>query len=116
MTIFARRLRRVSTPAEKVFWSRVRNRKFLSYKFNRQYVIRYDHDIASCQFYIVDFYCHARRLIIEIDGGIHDAQLEADLLRESRLIEMGYRVIRFKNEEVLFNWRSVHTRLEEVLK
>ena len=116
MMIRSRELRKRLTPAEKVFWSRVRNRRFNGHKFNRQYVIRYDIDRSSSLFYIVDYYCHAKKLVVEIDGAIHDTMIESDLLRDNRIKELGYRVIRFKNEEVLFNWPSVKYKLEQALK
>ena len=116
MTKLARQLRKRSTPAEKVFWSNVRNRRFMEQKFNRQYVIRYNLDSAHALSYIVDFYCHVQRLVVEIDGGIHNSQVESDLLRERHLKELGYQIIRFRNEEVLFNWSSVRDKLEDKLK
>ena len=116
MMMRSRELRKASTPAEKIFWSHVRNRRFWGYKFNRQYVIRYDMDLTLSLFYIVDFHCHETKLVVEIDGGIHDTQIESDLLRENRIIDLGFQVIRFKNEEVLFNWPSVKSSLEAVLK
>lgn len=58
-------------------------------------------------FFIGDFYCHTGKTIIELDRKIHLQQLEYDKLREADLIEMGYKILRFKNEEVLYHWTKV---------
>ena len=60
--IKCRELRRKSTNAEKIFWQRVRNRKFLGMKFYRQYPIFYDLN-GKESFYIADFYCHDEKMI-----------------------------------------------------
>jgi very-short-patch-repair endonuclease len=51
--------------------------------------------------FIVDFYCHAASLVIEVDGGIHAQQVESDRERERILVERGLRVLRFQNEQIL---------------
>src|SRR5215510_6030759 len=89
----ARELRREMTPAEKLLWQQVRAKK-LGVRFRRQQVI---------QGFIVDFYCHKAALVVEVDGDIHDLQQEEDARREKVLIEMGLRIIRFKNDEILKN-------------
>ncbi len=95
----SRQLRRNSTNAEKIFWNSVRNRKFLGKKFNRQFPIFYDLN-GKESFFIADFYCHEEKLIIEIDGKIHEKQIEKDLKRTEILNSLGYKVIRFNNEEI----------------
>lgn len=89
----ARELRMYSTEAEKLMWNNLRNRK-LGYKFVRQLVID--------EKYIVDFVCAEKRIILEIDGGQH-CDNEQDKLRDEYLQNMGYRVIRLWNNEVLNN-------------
>ena len=69
---FARNLRKESTPEEKIVWEALRNKKFLGLKFRRQHVLKG---------FVVDFYCHSLNLAIEIDGGIHQKQVDYDLLR-----------------------------------
>jgi len=56
---------------------------------------------ASVAGFIVDFYCHKAGLVIEVDGDIHDLQQEEDARREKVLREMGLRIVRFRNEEVV---------------
>ena len=89
-----RRLRRSSTEAEKILWEEIRNRKLNDLKFNRQ------HSIGD---YIVDFYCASKRLIVELDGEVHNAedQIEKDKFRDQNLTEMNFRVIRISNSKVL---------------
>jgi very-short-patch-repair endonuclease len=104
----ARELRHDMTPAEKILWDEVRANK-LGVHFRRQQII------AG---FIVDFYCHAASLVIELDGGIHDAkdQKENDLEREKVLRELGLKVIRFRNEEVTGQLPDVLNTIREALK
>lgn len=103
-----RRLRQESTPAEKVLWMNLRDRKFAGLKFSRQ------HSIGN---YIVDFYCAYPRLIIELDGEVHleKDQQEKDKYRDENLREMGYIVLRFNNEEVLNNTEKVLKNIEAAI-
>lgn len=112
---FARDLRKNQTPAEQFFWSKVRNRRFFGMKMNRQFIIEYAEIQGQQKFYIVDFYCHEKRLIIELDGSVHLTQEEYDKRREERLRGMGFKIIRFKNEAVLENWSSVEDSLYKLL-
>ncbi|MEA3496740.1 MAG: endonuclease domain-containing protein [Bacteroidota bacterium] len=102
----ARELRKRMTHAEKILWGKVRNRKIEDKKIRRQ------HPISN---YIVDFYCHEKKLVIELDGGIHE-QLEQklyDIDREKELTNLGLKVIRFRNSDVINNVASV---LKEIKK
>jgi very-short-patch-repair endonuclease len=94
----AKELRQSLTPAERILWERLRDRRLSSLKFRRQ------HPIGA---FIVDFYCPAARLVIEIDGGIHLEQVETDVLRTQEMEAQGYRVIRFTNEQVAGDLESV---------
>jgi very-short-patch-repair endonuclease len=93
----AKELRREMTPAEKLLWQEVRAGK-LGVRFRRQQII---------QGFIVDFYCHKAALVVEVDGDIHDLQQEEDARREKVLSEMGLRIVRFRNDEVLKNLSTV---------
>lgn len=79
------------TPAEKLLWQELRANK-LGVHFRRQQVI------AG---FIADFYCHKAGLVVEVDGDIHDLQQEEDTKREMVLREMGLRIARFGNDEVM---------------
>lgn len=96
----ARELRRASTSAERKLWSALRGKQLLGLKFRRQ------HPLPP---YIVDFYCHEKRLIVELDGGQHNelARTAYDLERTAWLQAQGLRVIRFWNHEVETNLAGV---------
>ena len=102
----ARELRREMTPAEKLLWQQVRAKK-LGVRFRRQQII------AG---FIVDFYCHRAALVVEVDGDIHDLQQEEDARREKVLIEMGLRILRFRNDEVVKNLAAVIGMIIDQLK
>ena len=101
----ARELRREMTPAEKLLWSRLRNKRLDGLKFRRQ------HPLGP---FIADFYCAARRLVVEIDGDIHDLQPERDAVRTEQFEQYGYRVIRFRNEQVLNDIEDVLAAIEAI--
>ncbi|WP_073171321.1 valine--tRNA ligase [Tangfeifania diversioriginum] len=103
----AREMRRFSTEAESVLWEILRAKK-LGEKFRRQHIIN---DI------IVDFVCLPKKLVIEVDGGYHvDPEIQKlDTLKTGILNELGYKVIRFKNDEVLANIDSVLEAIQEAL-
>ena len=111
----SRSLRKKSTPSEKVFWQVVRNRQILGYKFNRQYPIVFEIDDIK-RFFIADFYCHQLKLVIEIDGGIHETQKDYDELRTKIINHLGMQVYRFSNEEVLNDIDIVIRKLEGIIK
>jgi leucyl-tRNA synthetase len=63
--------------------------------------------------FIADFYCNEKKVIIEIDGEVHNTQIEYDEMRTEILEEMGYKLIRFRNEEVIAKLESVLLKLEQ---
>ena len=89
---FARRLRQLSTDAEKRLWSTLRNHE-LGWHFRRQHPVRP---------YILDFACVDLRVGIEADGGQH-AETDADRIRDAHLAEHGWLMLRFWNNDVLQN-------------
>jgi len=86
------------TPAEKILWTELRNRRFIDHKFRRQ------HPIGK---WIVDFFSYKARLAIELDGSIHDNQREEDEWRQKLIENHNIRFIRFRNEEVETNIDAV---------
>ncbi|WP_142784221.1 leucine--tRNA ligase [Changchengzhania lutea] len=99
----AKDMRANPTQAEAALWEQLRNKK-LNAKFRQQHLVGD---------YIVDFVCLRKRLIIEVDGKIHESQVEEDTKRTEILENDGYKVIRFKNEEALVDIDSV---LEKIIK
>jgi very-short-patch-repair endonuclease len=100
----ARKLRVNGTEAERKLWSMLRNRQIRGMKFVRQFPIGP---------YIADFACREAALIIEVDGGQHDD--EVDRARTADLNNEGYAVLRFWNNEVLNNLPGVHEAIVRVL-
>ena len=100
----AKELRRSMTEAEEILWKHLRNSKLHGLKFRRQHPV----DI-----FIADFYCHQKKLIIELDGNIHDIleQKEYDEGRTFILEEKGFKILRFKNEEILNDLENVLERI-----
>ncbi|MBI1294699.1 DUF559 domain-containing protein [bacterium] len=94
----ARSLRQEMTPAETRLWQHLRNRNLAGLKFRRQQPLGP---------FIADFYCAEHRLIVELDGAVHDQQQERDAARTDYLHQHGYRVLRFRNEAVMVNLESV---------
>ena len=105
---FAKENRKNATLAEDILRENIRN-KTLGVEFRRQHII------AD---FIADFVCLDKMLIIEIDGGYHSErkQKEDDELRTERLNELGFRVIRFSNEEVQFNIEEVLKKIQNTLR
>ena len=102
---FARENRNNQTNAEKCLWQQLRCEE-LGVKFKRQHVI-YD--------FIADFVCLEKMLIIEVDGAYHftDAQIEHDVYRTEELEKLGFRVLRFSNEDVIYNTEKVIQIIKE---
>jgi len=106
---FARELRKNMTDAELHLWNRVRRKQLNGYQFYRQ------KNIGN---YIVDFYCPAAKLIIELDGSQHYTEegKEKDGIRDSYLAGLGFKVIRFTDREVFENTTGVLQRIFEYLQ
>jgi len=104
---FARQLRKQPTRAEDVLWARLRGSRFYGAKFKRQ--VPFDR-------YVVDFYCHAAKLVVEIDGKQHEWVAGYDEGRTEVLERMGVRVVRFRNDEVCGDLDSVLERILRALK
>lgn len=92
-------LRESSTPEEEILWNEIRNNK-LGARFRRQ------HSMGG---YILDFYCFKGRLIIELDGNLHDK--EYDAVRDAFFRQLGYQTMRIKNKDINHDLNKV---LEEV--
>jgi very-short-patch-repair endonuclease len=94
----AKELRQKQTPAEQMLWQCLRANQLHGAKFRRQ------HNIGQ---YIVDFYCHTAKLVIELDGGIHELQKDRDSDRDTYLKANGLQVLRLQNEEITQNLPQV---------
>jgi len=103
----ARELRRKQTPAEEILWALLRRKQCLGLKFRRQ------QQIGT---FIVDFYCHQARLVIELDGGVHSTaeQVTRDRNRDAYLREHDYLLLRFTNQQLFEDPASVLREIARV--
>ncbi|MFV0377110.1 MAG: endonuclease domain-containing protein [Mangrovibacterium sp.] len=111
----ARRLRQEMTKEEQTLWHFLRGRRFIGYKFLRQHPIYYQLSHNKQDYFIADFYCASEKLVVEIDGKIHDYRQEYDENRDAILRGLGLRVLRIKNEE-LTDLTAVLTKIENHLR
>ncbi len=95
-------MRRHMTPSEARLWQRLRAGRLDGFHFRRQQVIGP---------FIADFYCHQADLVVEVDGSVHQKQVEYDLARDRYLQERGLRVLRFTNQDVERNLEAVLTEI-----
>jgi very-short-patch-repair endonuclease len=97
------------TLCEKILWQELRKNSKNGLYFRRQ------HPVSK---FIVDFYCHELRLAVEVDGSIHDKeeQQERDLNRTAELENLGIKVLRIKNDDVLNNLRKVSAQITDEVK
>ena len=104
----AEELRNRMTPSEEVLWKSIHINEW-KLKFRRQ------HPIAN---WVVDFYCHAIKLVIEVDGDVHEADdvKRNDEEREKYLKNLGLTVLRFKNEELFKNKKAVLEKISETIE
>ena len=103
---FARDLRKNLTDAERCLWRDLRHCQIAGCRFRRQ---------APIGPYIVDFVCFERKLVVELDGGQHAAQVEYDQTRTDWLGSQGFRVLRFWNSEVFENRDGVLEAIGQAL-
>jgi isoleucyl-tRNA synthetase len=101
--------RKNATEAENFLWQNLDSKQLDGYKFRREHVIGD---------FIVDFACLSKKLVIEVDGGYHNEenQIEFDKMRSDFLNEKGFKVIRFTNEEVLYNFEKTLETIKTALR
>ena len=103
----ARDLRKRMTEAESLLWANLRDKKLGGFKFRRQHPI---------WIFIADFYCHEVKLVVELDGGIHQQNetKEHDMNRTEEMERFEIMVIRFNNEELIENRDEVLRKIQDV--
>jgi len=106
---FAKRLRKKTTPCEKLLWERLRRKNIRGVKFKRQHPLEY---------YVADFYCHEAHLVIEVDGPYHDRpeQTGHDENRTAELDRFDIRVIRVTNDEIRHHLGSVLQKIRQEIE
>jgi very-short-patch-repair endonuclease len=95
------------TPAEAVLWEVLRGRQLEGLKFRSQ------HPLGR---FIVDFYCPSLKLVIEIDGNVHDSQKVYDQARTEQLQAFSYYVLRFSNDQVMNDLSTVLNQIAQIAK
>jgi very-short-patch-repair endonuclease len=105
---YSQELRKNMTDAERLLWSRLRRKQLNNFQFYRQRIIGD---------YIVDFYCPKSKLIVEVDGGQHyqDEQNRRDKVRDDYMKNLGMKILRVSDREVLQNLHGVVERIYEIL-
>jgi very-short-patch-repair endonuclease len=103
----AKLLRKNMTKTEELLWDKLKGKQLLGLRFRRQHPI----DI-----FIADFYCHEARLVVEIDGEIHNDRGEYDDGREAEIEEFNIKVIRFPNDQVINDIESVVNKIKTAVQ
>jgi len=103
----ARLLRKQTTQIEEILWEKLKGKQIFGLRFRRQHPI---------DLFIADFYCHKVRLVVEIDGEIHNYQMEYDIGRTAELEKFDIKVIRFSNEEVILDIEKVISKIKMTVK
>jgi adenine-specific DNA-methyltransferase len=107
MIEIAREFRKAPTKGEKILWEALRGKKLDGIKFRRQQPIG---------FFIVDFYNSVYRLVVEVDGPVHESQKEADKARQEILEELGLAVFRIESEVVEKNLPRALDMIRQVIR
>ncbi len=104
----AKELRDTETEAEKLLWEQLRAKKVNGFKFRRQHAI---------ERFIADFYCHKAKLVIEVDGRIHNKPevKERDINRTAEIEKYGIKIIRLTNKEILEDLENVLEKIKKEL-
>ncbi len=101
ITELARELRKNPTESEKILWEVLRKRRLGGYRFIRQKPFVYEINQKKKHFFIADFYCPEKKLVIECDGSSHDYQLYYDQQRDLKLKSLDIKTLRIRNEDLL---------------
>ena len=96
----AREFRNNLTDSEKLLWKELKGRKLNGFKFLRQHPILYKGNLIRYNYFIADFYCFEKKAVIELDGPVHEQNLEYDAFRDEEMKDLGLHVLRIKNEEL----------------
>ncbi len=107
MIEIAREFRKEPTLGEKILWQALRGKKLDGLKFRRQQPIGY---------FVVDFYTSTYRLIVEVDGVVHESQREADMARQEILEALGFAVLRIRAETVEKNLPMALSSIRESIR
>jgi leucyl-tRNA synthetase len=116
ITRICRELRRNETPQEKVLWKALRDRNFFGAKFRRQHPFTYESIDGKKRFFVADFCSFQDKLVLELDGRVHDFQKDYDANRDKILASLGLTTIRITNDDLENNLPEVLNRIENQIK
>jgi len=108
----ARKFRNNPTPGEKLLWQYIRDDQVYGRRFLRQHPIIYESNKHEHFFFIPDFYCASAKLVVEINGKVHDYQKDRDYHRDEILKAKGLRILRIRNSEL----KNINKVLEKIKK
>ncbi len=100
ITELARELRKNPTESEKILWEQLRKRRLNGHRFVRQKPLIYEQNQNQRFFFIADFYCAQKKLVIEVDGPVHEYQQYYDYQRDLVVEKLGLRTVRILNDEL----------------
>jgi very-short-patch-repair endonuclease len=103
----ARQMRQEPTQAEQILWEALRDRRLAGFKFRRQHAI---------DRFVVDFFCPEAAMIIEVDGAVHEKQVEQDQERQEFLTEMGFHFLRYSNDQVISQLEGVLAEIRRTIE
>ncbi len=105
----AKELRKYETAAEKILWAKLCKNQLMGLQFRRQHPINR---------FIADFYCARIKLVVEVDGSIHELpeNQRYDLGRSEILNDFGITIIRFSNEQIVYDIESTINKIEKIVK
>jgi very-short-patch-repair endonuclease len=103
----AKELRREMTAEEGILWQHLRLNRLRGFHFRRQQIV---------EGFIVDFYCHAAGLVVEVDGGVHEQREEYDAERDQILSARSLRILRIQNDEIEGDIRGVLARIADACR
>jgi very-short-patch-repair endonuclease len=112
---FARNLRKEPTREEEILWKELRSRKMLGFKFTRQYPIQIPTFSKKKIFFIADFFCFEKRLVLEVDGLIHRKMVAKDKERDATMQKMGFKILRVTNQMINEDLEKVIAVIREAL-
>jgi very-short-patch-repair endonuclease len=110
----ARKLRQAQTTAEEILWRALRNRQLAGSKFLRQHPIKFKWN-GKDRFIVADFYCHESRLIIELDGPVHERLKEYDSYRDYLMKSLGMRILRAGNDRIISDLNGVLNSIKSAI-
>ena len=114
ITKHVREFRKNPTDSERLLWKELKGRRLNGYKFLRQHPILYKGNLIRYNYFIADFFCFQKKVVIELDGPIHEVTSDSDAFRDEEMENLGLHILRLKNDE-LQNMKEVLEKIRTFL-